>query len=130
MDGRFVEVNRAFCDMHGYSEDELLGLTWAELVLESDLSSRQEIGRRLGDGGSPDGHVERQGRRKDGTLIDVEVTASVLKDGDGRPRFIDALLQDITERKRAGEAAERAAEQTAALIGLGRHALERLDPGP
>jgi PAS domain S-box-containing protein len=94
--GRIGSVNRSYCDMMGYTEEELLGMTLQE---QSDGVRPEQIKGRL-DRIRRSGHdtFETRHRRKDGSVIDVEVTSSYLDEGEGQ--FV-AFVRDITERKKA-----------------------------
>jgi diguanylate cyclase (GGDEF)-like protein/PAS domain S-box-containing protein len=97
---RFLEANMAFEDLLGYTSKELLGLTLYDVVANSPESVDRNIRRVLEDGQLLLG--ERQYRRKDGSLLDVEVSASLISYG-GR-EVLCIVVRDITERKRADEA--------------------------
>ena len=97
---RILEANQTFQEMVGYTSEELVGREVHDLIAlpreEVDAAARLTLkaGRRL--------VGERQYRRKDGTLVEVEVGASVISYG-GR-RVICAVVRDMTERRRAEEA--------------------------
>jgi PAS domain S-box-containing protein len=94
--GKILEVNPSFCEMFGFRVDEVLGTRVDEYIAEEDLSTRplpfDEVlaGRTV--------NMEREARRKDGTLFDLESTAKMLQ--DGRILFI---CHDVTNRKQAQE---------------------------
>ncbi len=94
IEGRILDVNQAYCDMLGYSRDELLTKTVFEL--DATLPSAQ-IAQAAEEIIEADVFmsVETQHRRKDGTVIDVEINNIQLEDGK-----IACFIRDITERKR------------------------------
>jgi PAS domain S-box-containing protein len=96
MAGRLLEVNDAYCRMSGYSVSELLAMCVPDLeVLEtSELTSAHIAMIEVGGGD----RFETRHRRKDGSIIDVEVSAQYRTIEGGR---IIAFLRDITESKRA-----------------------------
>lgn len=98
--GAFVEVNTKACEMLGYREEELLGLNLKDFISEQDLSVSPIRFDELQEGRSV--LSERRLRRQDGRLIPVESSAKMLADGN-----IQAIMRDITERKRAEEERER-----------------------
>ena len=103
-DGRTVlEVNTRGCEMLGYEREELVGLPINALNNPEDLGNAPLRLEELRSGKTL--VSERVLRRRDGTLLQVEVSAKALEDGR-----IQAIVRDITERKRAEEAL-RAAEQ-------------------
>ncbi len=107
-EGRIVEANPAYCRMFGWSRDELLHMTVAQLDADQDAGP---MGGHL-DRVIREGHdrFEAKRRCKDGTIIDVEVSASTI-DANGRSSII-AFVRDISERKTA-ERALRAAKDEA-----------------
>jgi diguanylate cyclase (GGDEF)-like protein/PAS domain S-box-containing protein len=95
MHGRIVEVNAAICQMSGYSRDELLRMSIADVeVIESAEDTRKRIETIMREGHDA---FESRHRCKDGRIIDVEISASK---GHDSPGNIDAFHRDITERKR------------------------------
>ena len=106
MQGRILEVNEMYCQMSGYSEQELLGMHLFDLdaveVVE-DINTR--IGNIILQG---IGRFETQNRRKDGRIFDVEVSIQYQPVEDGQ---LVAFLHDITERKQAEKALFESNEQ-------------------
>ena len=94
--GNFVEVNSRACEILGYECEEFLQLNIMDLVPADDLSNAQLSLAELQAGKTI--LSERRLRRKDGTLIQAEISANMLDDGR-----IQAIARDITERKRAEE---------------------------
>ncbi|GAC1312979.1 MAG: hypothetical protein NVSMB12_03980 [Acidimicrobiales bacterium] len=99
--GRFVEVNDAFCGITGYSASELLEMTIEDLTDPADFARERPVYKSLLEGAIPSIDMEKRFRRKDGEFVYVSQSASVLFDRDGRPQYVPAIVQDITERRRA-----------------------------
>ena len=95
--GDIVEVNDAFCDMLGYSQEEASKLNLADL---DSQWTKAELLEKLKNFAGVSARFETVHRRKDGKLIDVEISATGV-DLDGQP-YIFASSRDITGRK-AGE---------------------------
>jgi PAS domain S-box-containing protein len=89
---RLVDANTAAEKLTGYSREELLAMSVPELFHADDLRARPLELRSLPPGQSL--VVERQMRRKDGTRVDVEISAKLLPDGREQ-----ALVRDVTDRK-------------------------------
>lgn len=94
--GRFLEVNDAYCAMMGYSREELLTMDVTGVEsMETPEATARHISKVLDTGG---GRFETRQRRKDGRILDMEVSANYSALHGGR---IYAFLRDITERTRA-----------------------------
>ncbi len=100
-DGRWLEVNAELCRLLGYSRPELERLTWADLT-----PPEQRDGELAAYGGflSTGDHrrtLEKAYLRRDGTRVEVEVTATLLRRPDGTPDLVLAMVQDVADRRRA-----------------------------
>src|SRR5215204_7395156 len=96
---RVVDANTAYQRLLGYSSEEISYLTLYDLVPDSKEDTDSYVGRVLEQSSyesDKGGH-----RRKDGSLVDVEVSANVILDGDRE--VVCMVIRDITERKRAEE---------------------------
>ena len=114
-DGRFTQVNRAFCELLGYSEAELLETTFDAITyLEDRLSLAREPLRNLKDGTLRGFRAEKRYIRKDGMVVWVDLSISVVRGADDRPLYFIGQVQDITSRKEA-EASLRKSENMLAL---------------
>lgn len=111
---RFVSCNRAFCELTGFRPEELVGRPLAKVLSTEEIERAQNLFSELLGGGK--GHssvassIELRCRRKDGSLVDVSIAASVLLRDEGR-RFVVGSVMDISERKEKQlELIERAIE--------------------
>jgi PAS domain S-box-containing protein len=107
---RFVRVNRKLCQITGYTEEELLARTVGELTHPEDRARDLERYQRAVRGDDPGWTVEKRYVRKDGRVVWVAVTGTVLRDPQGRPTRSFATIHDITDRKEM-EAALREADR-------------------
>lgn len=114
LSGRVREFNRAYQEMLGYTEAELLALTYPELTPESWHAAEAVIVREqiLARGYSD--VYEKEYRRKDGTVFPVELRAFLVRDDSGAPEAIWGIARDLTARKRA-EAAQLRNQKLQAL---------------
>ncbi len=97
--GRFQSCNPAFSAMLGYTEDELLGLNFQDLVHPDDIETNMAFNGRLLAGEIPSFEIVNRYIAKGGKPIWVHKHISSLRDATGRPIQIIALTTDITERK-------------------------------
>ena len=107
LDGRFLLLNRTFCDIVGYEHAELLGKRWQDITHPDDLSVGEEHYRRLASGEVQRFSLEKRYVRPDRSLVWVEVTVSLQRDEAGSPAYAIAIVEDISDRKRLQEALQR-----------------------
>ena len=117
MTGRFLATNSAYQQILGCSEEELTKLTFLELTLEDDHKRNRALVAELIDGKRSQFQIEKQYRRKDGRLIWVSNNVSLVPGTEDSPRFLMALSEDITERKRAEDTFRLVVAGTAATTG-------------
>jgi diguanylate cyclase (GGDEF)-like protein/PAS domain S-box-containing protein len=117
LNGRFIKVNAAYCRITGYSEDELLTRTFADITYPDDLAKDIKNTRRLHAGEIPVYETEKRYVRKDGGIVWVHINAAMVRDPSGKPVYHITHVQDITARK-AAEAALLAQALHDPLTGL------------
>src|SRR4029077_14873263 len=100
LDGRFVRVNRALCELIGYSSDELTGLTFQAITHPDDLDGDLALLGQLNRGEIPRYQLEKRYISKDGMIVDIMLSVSILCDREGTALYYIAQIEDITERKR------------------------------
>jgi PAS domain S-box-containing protein len=93
--------------MLGYTEEEIGRLTFLELTHEDYRESNWQLVTELLEGKRRQFQIEKQYRRKDGSLIWVSNNVSLVPGTKSMPRFIMALSEDITERKQTEEMLRR-----------------------
>lgn len=121
LDGRYTDVNSAGCALLGYSRDEIVGKTIVDLIPAEDVPRLAESREQMLAGGV---HIaDWRLRRKDGTLVPVEVSAKILGDG----RWL-GFVRDITERKEAERRVQRLVHLHAVVADLGQRALSSTQP--
>jgi PAS domain S-box-containing protein len=110
LDGRFQWVNRAFRDMLGYGESEILDKTFADVTHPDDMEIGRESLRELLAGERQTIYLEKRYVHKAGHAVHASLSASMVQDAQGAQLYMVAHVQDISERRRA-EAASRASEE-------------------
>jgi len=113
-DGLFIATNRAYREMVGYTDEELRALSYTDITYEEDRQPNGELAWELWEGRIPQFKHEKRYRRKDGRLIWVRNTVSLAPGTETVPRFGMAIVEDITEQKRAEEALRRSEAYLAA----------------
>ena len=106
IDGTITRANMKFCDLLGYSADELLGKSFFELTHPDDREDNRMVLEPVIEREVDEATFEKRYIRKDGSHIWARVTTTLLKIGDDPPRFI-ASIQNVTEQRRARETVEQ-----------------------
>jgi PAS domain S-box-containing protein len=101
LEGRFLRINKKFCDMVGYSEDEMLALTFQGITHPEDLNADLEYLRQILAGEIENYSMEKRYYRKDRSIVWVNLTVSMLFDRQGNPQYFVSVVKDISERKQA-----------------------------
>lgn len=99
-DGRFLRVNRALCDILGYSAHELAGMTSQSITHPDDRDADLALAGELARAKITRYSQEKRCIRKDGSIVDVELSGSMLRDAAGDPLHLIVQVEDISERKR------------------------------
>jgi len=110
-----IKANSSFCKMLGYSEEELLGLTFKyfthpEHIAPDELSILRLVAQEI-----PIYHTEKRYLRKDGSVIWGSTTINIIRNTKGEAQLFFAMIEDITARKKAEEdliAAKEKAEES------------------
>jgi PAS domain S-box-containing protein len=102
-DYRFLKVNSSLCEMVGYTEQELHSLTFADITYPPDLQADFQLAEQLFNGEIPFYRMEKRYVRKNGELVWINLTGSVIRDAGGDVLYGLAMVEDISERKRAEE---------------------------
>jgi PAS domain S-box-containing protein len=102
--GRFLDVNDQYCAITGYTASELFARTFGDITHADDLRRDLDNMRRLRTGELRAFHMEKRYVRKDDSIVWVALTCVPLWEGPGTDMKHVAMIEDITERKRAEEA--------------------------
>ncbi|MEH1826188.1 MAG: PAS domain S-box protein [Nostoc sp.] len=100
LDGRFIQVNPAFCEITGYSHEELIQMNFQEITHPDDLAVDWENARRVLAKEISGYSLEKRYIRKDGSIVWVNLTSSAVWDANGQPNYALGIIEDISERKR------------------------------
>ncbi|GJL53374.1 MAG: hypothetical protein NPIRA02_05060 [Nitrospirales bacterium] len=97
--GEFVRINQRYCDILGYSQDEMLGRTFQEVTQSTALPEDVYNMNRLLNGEIENFSMERHYARKDGSTIWVNLFVSPMWQAGEEPSYHISVMEDITERK-------------------------------
>jgi len=103
----WISVNQRYCEITGYSREEILKATIADITHPDDLPASREFMDRIRAGELPDYRMEKRYVRKDGSVVWVHLTVSSVRSVNGDPLYLVAFIDDITERRNAQREASR-----------------------
>lgn len=101
LDGQWLKVNPALCDLVGYSESELLSLSFQDITYPEDLEADLQQAASLLAGNIRSYAMEKRYIHRDGHLVWILLTVSLVDDADLRPFCFVSQMQDISQAKRA-----------------------------
>lgn len=99
--GRWTKVNRALCDLLGYDAREMHEKTFQDITHPEDLELDLSHVRQVLAGAIPSYQMEKRYFHKEGRLVWVLLSVSLVRDRQGEPLYFISQIQDVTERKEA-----------------------------
>ena len=117
-DKSWIEVNQALCDMLGYTAEEIMDTTWADLTHPDDLKANNALYQQLIDGSIDELSVEKRFIQKSGDVIDVRLAVRAVRNSDGSLAYAVSLVEDISSRKLA-ERREKMRRRTLEKVARG-----------
>jgi PAS domain S-box-containing protein len=102
-DGAWLDVNPALCRLVGYGRDELLRLTFQDITHPDDIEADLGNARELLAGRAETYQTEKRYFRKDGAVVWVLLSVSLVRNPKGMTPYFVSQIQDITDRKEAEE---------------------------
>ncbi len=118
-DGKWLEVNKAICDITGYTKEELLRLTFQDITYPADLEADLQMLRRLVAGELSNYTLEKRYISKSKKIVWAMLTVSFVKNSEDEPGFFVSQVVDITTKKELSDEINRKnTELEAAKISL------------
>lgn len=99
LNGRWLQINPALCQIVGYREAEMLRMTFQMITHPDDLEADLEYARQLLTGQIEAYRMDKRYIRKDGSLVWVQLTGSLVRDHNGVPRQFVAQVENISQRR-------------------------------
>ncbi len=121
LEGKWMDVNKQLCDILGYSKEELIGKVFEEITYPDDIETDWGYAKDLLEGRKTSIQKEKRYIHKNGSIVWVLRTGSVLKDENGKLIHFIAQIEDITRRKET----EREIEQKNKDLALANQELEQ-----
>jgi diguanylate cyclase (GGDEF)-like protein/PAS domain S-box-containing protein len=100
VDGRLLRVNRALCEITGYSREQLEATTFRSITHPDDLARDEKWRAEILAGRVSHYRTEKRYIHADGHLVPVDLSSTAVRDADGEAIHVLTQVQDITERKR------------------------------
>ena len=98
IDGGWMRVNRALCDLLGYSEGELLASHFQDITHPDDLEADLALVSDVLEGRRASYQMNKRYIRADGRMIWAQLSVALVQDQDGKPLHFISQIQDVTER--------------------------------
>lgn len=111
-----LRANQAFCDIVGYSEDELSKIKWQEFTHPDSVKRDSEVVASILSGEKDFDRWEKRYINKNGDITWVDVSTTLHRDKSGNPLFFITSIRDITERKQAEEAIKEREQQIISIL--------------
>jgi PAS domain S-box-containing protein len=127
-DGRWLRVNQRLCDIVGYAREELLERTLRHIIHPANLEADLQQVRRLLDGEAETYSAQTRYVRKDGSVVWIDQTASLLHESSGEPKYVVYIVEDVSRREQMEERLERSLSALVALHEAGRVLNSTLEP--
>ncbi len=103
-DGHLLRLNQKFCDITGYSKEEMQALTFQDMTYPEDLDKDLEYLRELLDGKKNTYAMEKRYICKDSSIVWINLTVSAVRKENGEVNWFVSIVEDISQRKLAEEA--------------------------
>ncbi|MCT7950388.1 PAS domain S-box protein [Ancylothrix sp. C2] len=103
LDRSFLRINKRFCEIVGYSAEEVQLLTFADIILPEDLDADLEQRQLLIENQISTYSIEKRCRRKDGSVVWVNLTVALVREclESKQPKYFIIVVEDISKRKKA-----------------------------
>jgi PAS domain S-box-containing protein len=102
-EGRFLRINQRYCDITGYSPEEMLAATFQDITHPADLETDLDYVRQLLADEIQTYSMEKRYIRKNGEPVWVNLTVALMREPSNDPEYFIAVVEDITTRKRVEE---------------------------
>lgn len=118
LEGRFLKLNTAFCTLVGYEEQKLLSSDFQTITHPDDLERDLTLLGQLVAGSIADYQMDKRYIRADGSLVWINLSVSMVRHTDGRPKHFIAQVQDLTARRAAEGQYRLLADNVGDIVGL------------
>ena len=102
-DGQFLRINQTYCNIVGFTKEEMLTRTFQDITHPDDLAPDLKYVQQLLDQEIETYSIEKRYLQKDKTIVWVNLTVSLVREDTGEPRYFIAVVENISNRKEAEE---------------------------
>jgi PAS domain S-box-containing protein len=127
LNGQWLDVNKSLCRITGYSKEELYQLTFQDITHPDDLEEDLLLVKQLQDGQINSYELEKRYFHKNGHIVWVLLSVSMVRDENGTPLYFISQIQDITERKTIKAKLEKREEDLNFVLQNSPDMIARLD---
>jgi len=127
LDGTFVRVNRVLCEITGYAAEELTRLKFQDITHADDVATDVALSDQLARGDIPRYQLEKRYIRKDGSLVDIMLSRSLLRGPDHTALCYITQVEDISERKRIDRALRHSEAKFSGIVSIAAEAIISVD---
>jgi PAS domain S-box-containing protein len=124
-EGAFLEMNRAYCTLTGYTRAELRAMRYLKLIHPDDVEENMKLIDKLCHRRIPAFTIENRYIRKDGSVVHVRKSVSLTSDVYGEQEWIVAFVEDVSDRWRFEKELERSRDELEARVKERTHKLSR-----
>ncbi len=121
LDGRWIRLNQTYCDIVGYTKEDMLKMHFRDFTHPEDLELDMRQLRRTLDGEITHYSFEKRYTHRLGHVVWVHLTISLVRAANGEPSYLIAVVQDISDRKKTEQAlrtSEHLLRQAHGIAGL------------
>jgi PAS domain S-box-containing protein len=127
IDGTFLRVNEALCEILGRSAEELASLTWADITHPEDRGAQEAYEDGALSGRAPFFRTEKRYLRPDGRTVWALLSRSLIRGATGEPTAFISQVVDITDRRRIEARVREQEEETRRIIDTAQEAFVGMD---
>ncbi len=127
-DYKFVRVNRALCEMVGYTESELMQMTFMDITHPDDIEKDAHLAGQVFKGEIPTYRMEKRYITKNNDVIWIHLTATVIRDNTGRILYGLGMIENIMERKEAEEALHASRQELQDFLDTAHDLIQNVGP--
>ena len=122
-----IHVNQRFCDMVGYTKEDMQSMDWGRLTHPDDLAPNQALLDQAIRGEIDSYQMEKRYLHKDGHIVYVHLAVKCVRDSQGQPDYFIGMMLDISERKHAEEVLLLESKKNEILLRMAGDGIHVLD---